>query len=102
MGDQSLYPSEMSDATVLFRNGKEVVQGEAAKSSRLNPEAHVVDTVGTFGAVLNTVLVGAMSPGSDLQWSRWDRYDWSAGGVPLPSSAGITGFCGRIRLPGIR
>ena len=58
--------------TILFRNGKEVVQGETAKSSRPNPEVHVLNTIGTFGGVLNTVLVGAMSPGSDLKWSRWE------------------------------
>lgn len=85
MGDQSLYPTEVSNATVLFRNGKEIVQGETTKSNApgsmlpsivtsMPPTAtkSILNTVGTFGAVLNTVLVGAMSSGSDLQWSRWE------------------------------
>ncbi len=85
MGDRSLYPTEVSNATVLFRNGKEIVQGETTQSGSLSsirpsiltsmpprtPNT-ILNTVGTFGAVLNTVMVGSMSSGSDLQWSRWE------------------------------
>jgi VWFA-related protein len=111
MGDQSLYPSEESDATVLFRNGKEVVQGETAQSSwsgsivpgitSMPPTAikpgEVLSTVGTFGAVLNTVLVGAMSPESDLQWSRWETGPNGLEAVfryraPYESPAFVVGF----------
>jgi VWFA-related protein len=73
MGDRSLYLSEEERATVLFRNGKEVVQGETLENTRqTKPGEHVLNTVGTFGAVLNTVVVGAISHGS-LQWSYWER-----------------------------
>jgi hypothetical protein len=32
-----------------------------------------LDTVGTFGPILATVLMGATAPGSDLAWSRWEQ-----------------------------
>ena len=33
----------------------------------------ILDTVGTFGAIMATVLVGATSPNSVLTWSHWEH-----------------------------
>jgi VWFA-related protein len=96
-GGRSFDLSEVSDAIVLFRSGKEVVQGERTKSSRPKAEEHVLSTVGTFGAVLNTVLVGATSPGSDLQWSHWETGPTGEQAVfryraPYPSPVFVVSF----------
>jgi VWFA-related protein len=72
-GDQSLHLVETSKATLHFRNGKEVVEGEAIQGKTLKPGEQILDTVGTFGAILVTVLKGATATGSDLTWSRWEQ-----------------------------
>lgn len=91
-GDQSLYQDETSKATVTFHNGKETANGEVTKTKLLNqpempvmrlknsvPEAEdsrqvsYMETVGTFGAVLTTVIVGASEKGSEFAWSRWEQ-----------------------------
>ena len=72
-GDQSLYLDETFKATMLFRDGKEVVKEETVKGKPLRPGERSLNTVGTFGPLLVTVLMGATSAGSDLTWSRWER-----------------------------
>jgi VWFA-related protein len=72
-GDQSLYLDETFKAKMLFRDGKEVVQEEATKGKPLKPGERTLSTVGTFGPLLATVLVGATSAHSDLTWSRWEQ-----------------------------
>jgi VWFA-related protein len=71
VGDQSLRPVETSKAPVHFLNGKEVVGGEATGGKPQKPG--ILDTVGTFGPILATVLVGATSPNSVLTWSHWEH-----------------------------
>ena len=70
-GDQSLHAAETSKAPVRFLNGKEVVGGEATEGKPQKPG--ILDTVGTFGPILATVLVGATSPNSVLTWSHWEH-----------------------------
>jgi VWFA-related protein len=72
-GDQSLYLDETFKATMLFRDGKEVVKEETVKGKPLRPGERSLNTVGTFGPLLVTVLMGATSAGSDLAWSRWEQ-----------------------------
>jgi hypothetical protein len=72
-GDQSLYLDETFKATMLFRDGKEVVKEETTKGKPLKPGERTLNTVGTFGPLLATVLVGATSAHSDLTWSRWEQ-----------------------------
>jgi len=72
-GDQSLYLDETFKAKMLFRDGKEVVEEEATKGQPLKPGKRTLNTVGTFGPLLATVLVGATSAHSDLTWSRWEQ-----------------------------
>lgn len=72
-GDQSLYLDETFKATMLFRDGKEVVKEETVKGKPLKPGEQSLNTIGTFGPLLATVFVGATSAGSDLTWSRWEQ-----------------------------
>jgi VWFA-related protein len=72
-GDESLYLDETFKATMLFRDGKEVVKEETTKGNPLKPGERTLSTVGTFGPLLATVLVGATSAHSDLTWSRWEQ-----------------------------
>jgi VWFA-related protein len=71
VGDQSLRPVETSKAPVHFLNGKEVVGGEGTRGKAQKPG--ILDTVGTFGPIMATVLVGATSPNSVLKWSHWEK-----------------------------
>jgi hypothetical protein len=74
LGDRSLYPIETSKASVHFRSGKEVVEGEVVKEKgRTRGNRMMLDTVGTFGPILAAVLGGATSPGSELFWSHWEE-----------------------------
>jgi hypothetical protein len=66
-GDQSLYLSDTSKATVIFRDGKEVVKGEVTRGKSRKAGVLRLDTVGTFGSILGTVLVAA---NSGVTWSR--------------------------------
>jgi hypothetical protein len=72
-GDQSLHLDDTFKATMLFRDGKEVVKEETIQGNPLKPGERTLNTVGTFGPLLATVLAGATSAGSDLSWSRWER-----------------------------
>jgi hypothetical protein len=69
MGDPSLRIGDTVNVSVMIRDGKEVVSGEAAKGRR----AGSLETIGTFGPVLAMVLGGATAPQSDLTWSRWEQ-----------------------------
>ena len=71
VGDQSLHPVETSKAPVHFLNGKEVVGGEATRGRAQKPG--ILDTVGTFGPIMATAVVGATSPNSVLKWSHWEK-----------------------------
>jgi VWFA-related protein len=73
VGDQSLYLDQTFKAAMLFRDGKEVAQEETIKGKPLKPGEQKLNTIGTFGPLLATVLVGATSAGSDLTWSRWEQ-----------------------------
>lgn len=89
-GDQFLYQDQTSKATVVFRDGKEIADAavrsftvqpfivsesdDAVTRARLlNKSEWSLNTVGTFGAVLATVVVGASEKGSELAWSRWEQ-----------------------------
>lgn len=63
-GDGILRPAGEFKATVLYRDGKEVVRAEGAEERRLI-------THGTFGAILSTVIVDAAH--SSTEWARWEQ-----------------------------
>ena len=75
-GDRTLHSEAVSNATVLYRNGFDVVDAEAVKGKKPKKSERSMDTKGTFGPILRTVILD-MAKG-DLRWSRWEE---GAGGV---------------------
>ena len=75
MGDQRVHSEAISTATVLYRNGFDVVDAEAVKGKKPKKERSM-DTKGTFGPILTTVILDVAH--GDLRWSRWEQ---GAGGV---------------------
>ena len=72
-GDQSLHLDKTSNALMLFRDGKENLKEETSRGRPLKSEEATMNTIGTFGPLLATVLGGATSAGSALRWSRWEK-----------------------------
>ena len=79
VGDQPLDPVSTTKAAVHVSRGKEVVQ-EA--STTLNPrtyrgrkitEKRSLQTEGTFGPILASLLVAVSKPGGRLMWARWEK-----------------------------
>jgi hypothetical protein len=75
MGDQKVHSEAISTATVLYRNGFDVVDAEAVKGKKPKKERSM-DTKGTFGPILTTVILDVAH--GELRWSRWEQ---GAGGV---------------------
>jgi VWFA-related protein len=76
-GFQPIHPVGFSTATVLYRDGKEIVDSGAAQGKKPVPQAEGLSTWGVFGPILGTVLVDAAK--STLAWSHWEQ----AAGGPL-------------------
>ena len=53
--------------------GKEVTQEQSLKKRAKNAQNRSLQTVGTFGPILASILIGLSKPGSTLRWSRWER-----------------------------
>jgi VWFA-related protein len=67
-----LHPIGRSKDTVLYRNGREVIQpSAAAASSDSAPALQGLNTTGVFGPILGTVLVDTAH--GKLEWSHWER-----------------------------
>ena len=64
-----IHPVGIFTATVLYRDGREVVDVDAEKKKNHRPVTHTLTTAGVFGPILATVLVDAAR--SKLAWSRW-------------------------------
>ncbi len=76
--EQALRVAYTGQGTVLYRNGVEVVDAETSHRKRLTrpgsqDRERALDTKGTFGPVLATVLVAAANGQSTLTWSRWEQ-----------------------------
>jgi VWFA-related protein len=72
-GDQSLHLDQTYTATVLFRDGKEVVVEQTVKGKPLMKDEPKLSTVGTFGSLLQTVVAGATTTSSNISWARWEQ-----------------------------
>jgi VWFA-related protein len=74
--DQTLRFATGEHATVLYRNGHEVVE-EKQKLGRRPVVSGVrkrgLETRGTFGPILAYVLTAAATSPSTLSWKRWER-----------------------------
>jgi hypothetical protein len=74
--DETLHFATGEHATVLYRNGHEVV--EKKKKLGKGPvvrgvRARDLETRGTFGPILGYVLTAAATSPSTLSWKRWER-----------------------------
>jgi VWFA-related protein len=93
-GDVSLYEGETATASLRFHDGKERVEDQSVTSDQSLHQgetaiARVKDdfvmnaphtsgierlqTIGTFGPILVTVLTAARLPHSKLEWARWEQ-----------------------------
>jgi VWFA-related protein len=81
--DSTLRFATSEHATVLYRNGNEVVE-KKAKLGKRQPAtqfARNLETWGTFGPILSSVLSSATKSQSTLTWKRWER--WKDGNVAV-------------------
>ena len=58
-------------ATVLYRNGKEVVDAAESNARKIKEKDLVLATKGVFGPILSTVVGDAARSG--LTWSHWEQ-----------------------------
>lgn len=70
-GVYPLHLAESLSATVLYRDGHEVVDAEAKKGKQVSGRAAGLVTSGTFGPILTVVIKDSAS--SQLSWSHWER-----------------------------
>ena len=68
---QPLHLVDNSSATVLYRDGLEVVERVADTDKKQEPAVRTLTTSGVFGPILSTVLVDAAR--STLTWSHWEQ-----------------------------
>jgi len=68
---EPLHEVGRSSATVLYRNGSEVVRAEIAKSNKSKSAEHELSTRGVFGPILSAVLVDSAK--GAVTWSHWEE-----------------------------
>jgi len=73
--DQTLHFATEEHATVLYRNGHEIVEKKQKPGERrvAGVRANGLETRGTFGPILAYVLTAAATSPSTLVWKRWER-----------------------------
>lgn len=67
---QPLHNLGASRTTVLYRDGREVVDSGAVKVKQSEPSERGLSTWGVFGPILGTVILDAAH--SSLAWRRWE------------------------------
>ncbi len=99
--DQSLHVIETSNTTVLYRDGKEVVDAGARKGKKKSARENGLDTQGTFGPILAVIFHGFSGAHSVFVWSHWEQgADGTTGCLSLCCSAGRISFRSEFLLPG--
>jgi len=71
---EPLHEVGRSSATILYRDGSEVVRAEIAKSDKKNKSKfaeHELSTRGVFGPILSTVLADSVK--GAMAWSHWEQ-----------------------------
>jgi hypothetical protein len=68
---EPIHPVSKSSDTVLYRDGKEVVDPGKVKRGKYEPNAHTLTTHGVFGPILVNTLVDAAN--GKLTWSHWEQ-----------------------------
>jgi hypothetical protein len=73
--EQTLHFGTGEHATVLYRNGNEVVEKKQKLGKRrvAGARARDLETWGTFGPILAYVLTAAAKAPSSITWKRWER-----------------------------
>jgi VWFA-related protein len=74
--DQTLHFATSEHATVLYRNGHEVVEKKQKLGKRpvvRGVRARDLETWGTFGPILSYVLTAAAANPGDIRWKRWEH-----------------------------
>jgi len=71
IGDRILRPAGITRATVLYRNGYEVVDFGKGKKKLPESGKPSLSTSGTFGPILSAVMMDVAR--SNLVWSRWQQ-----------------------------
>jgi hypothetical protein len=71
---QSLEPAAKSGATVLYRDGKQVVDASGTNGDKPGSVEVGLITSGEFGPMLGTVLSDAAQ--GTVAWSRWEQGDY--------------------------
>ena len=74
--DRTLHFAASEHATVLYRNGHEVVEKKQRLGKRRavrGVRARDLETRGTFGPILAFLLTAAASSSGALGWERWER-----------------------------
>jgi hypothetical protein len=72
-GGQPLQVSARSTATVLYRNGRDIVDAEQTRGKNLPGKNNDLTTKGTFGPILVTVFDDLQAARGELTWSRWEK-----------------------------
>ncbi len=71
--NQSLLLTARANETVLYRGGKQVVQGADGKEKTLGAANSGLIVSGEFGPILATVFADAKQ--GELAWSHWEQID---------------------------
>ena len=71
--DQSLREGETATATIRFHDGREWAELKSVKNEPQKPGSDQLQTTGTFGPILATVMKAATLPHSKLAWARWEE-----------------------------
>jgi VWFA-related protein len=73
--DQTLHFAASEHATVLYRDGHEVVEQKQKLGKRRLAVGRVrgLETRGTFGPILAYVLTAAATTPGTIKWKRWER-----------------------------
>jgi len=102
---QPIHQVNRSVETVLYRDGKEVVDSATTKRMKYNPKAATLTTHGVFGPILSNTLVDAAN--GTVKWSHWEQgpsgpvavFHFS---VPREKSHYQVQFCCFLEAPGQR
>jgi hypothetical protein len=77
--DQWLLFAARSNATVLYREGKQVVESEDRRGKKSDEPGSGLVVSGEFGPILGTVLADAQH--GELTWSHWEQIDQTKAAV---------------------
>ncbi len=71
--DHALHEGETITAAIHLHDGKERTEKVTIKNAPDKPGNDQLQTIGTFGPILATVMIAATAPESELTWNRWEK-----------------------------